>query len=119
MIKSLGSIIRRINPGKCKALFVNYQHRKLIKEGIAYIIAKYVASARQASTVVPPKVKAHMFRHSKAMHLLQAGINLIYIRDFLGHVVDLKTTEIYAKVDTETKRKAIEKLYPDLIDSHS
>jgi site-specific recombinase XerD len=98
-------------------LFANNQHRKLTKEGIAYIIAKYVASARQASTLVPPKVKAHMFRHSKAMHLLQAGINLIYIRDFLGHV-DLKTTEIYARVDPETKRKAIEKLYPDLIDSH-
>ena len=57
-----------------------------------------------------------MFRHSKAMHLLQAGVNLIYIRDFLGHV-DIKTTEIYAKSDTETKRNAIEKVYPDLIDS--
>ena len=40
-----------------------------------------------------------------------------YIRDFLGHV-DIKTTEIYAKADTETKRKAIESLYPDLIDSN-
>jgi hypothetical protein len=51
------------------------------------------------------------------MHLLQAGVNLIYIRDFLGHV-DIKTTEIYAKADTETKRKAIENVYPDLIDSN-
>ena len=42
-------------------------------------------------------------------------INLIYIRDFLGHV-DLKTTEIYARADTEMKRKAIENAYPDLID---
>ncbi len=51
------------------------------------------------------------------MHLLQAGVNLIYIRDFLGHV-DVKTTEIYAKADTETKRKALEKVQPDLIDSN-
>ena len=51
------------------------------------------------------------------MHLLQAGVNLIYIRDFLGHI-DLKTTEIYARTDTETKRKAIENAYPDLIDSN-
>jgi len=57
-----------------------------------------------------------MFRHSKAMHLLQAGVNLIYIRDFLGHA-DIKTTEIYAKADTELKRKAIENAYPDLVDS--
>ena len=96
-------------------LFTNSQHHKLTKEGIAYVIAKYVASARKTSTIVPAKVKAHMLRHSKAMHLLQAGVNLIYIRDFLGHV-DLKTTEIYARADTETKRKAIENVYPDLID---
>jgi integrase/recombinase XerD len=97
-------------------LFANNQHRKLTKEGVAYIIAKYVESARKTSTLVPEKVKAHMFRHSKAMHLLQAGVNIIYIRDFLGHV-DLKTTEIYARADTEMKRKAIENVYPDLIDS--
>jgi integrase/recombinase XerD len=98
-------------------LFTNNQHKKLTKEGVAYIISKYVATARNTSTLVPLKVKAHMFRHSKAMHLLQAGVNLIYIRDFLGHV-DLKTTEIYARTDTETKRKAIENAYPDLIDSN-
>lgn len=55
-----------------------------------------------------------MFRHTKAMHLLQSGVNLIYIRDFLGHV-DIRTTEIYAKYDTETKRKAIENAYPELV----
>lgn len=98
-------------------LFTNGQGNKLTKEGVAYIVAKYAESARKTSTTVPSKVKVHMFRHSKAMHLLQAGVNLIYIRDFLGHV-DLKTTEVYARTDTETKRKAIEKAYPDLIDSN-
>lgn len=98
-------------------LFTNNQHHKLTKEGVAYIVAKYVVNGRKISTIIPPKVKVHMFRHSKAMHLLQAGVNLIYIRDFLGHV-DLKTTEIYARTDTETKRKAIENAYPDLIDSN-
>ena len=58
-----------------------------------------------------------MFRHSKAMHLLKADVNLIYIRDFLGHA-DIKTTEIYAKSDTELKRKAIENAYPDLVDNN-
>lgn len=100
-----------------KPLFTNNQHNKLTKEGVAYIISKYVTSARKVSTLIPTKINAHMFRHSKAMHLLQAGINLIYIRDFLGHV-DIKTTEIYAKSDVETKRKAVENLYPDLIDSN-
>lgn len=98
-------------------LFTNSQNHKLTKEGVAYIIAKYVVCARKASTLVPAKVNVHMLRHSKAMHLLQAGVNLIYIRDFLGHV-DLKTTEIYARADTEMKRKAIENVHPDLIDSN-
>ena len=34
-----------------------------------------------------------MFRHSKAMHLLESGVNYIYIRDFLGHS-NIKTTEV-------------------------
>ena len=97
-------------------LFTNNQHHKLTKVGIIYIVTKYVASARQKSNIVPLRVNIHMFRHSKAMHLLQAGVNLVYIRDFLGHV-DLKTTDIYARADTEMKRKAIEKVQPDLIDS--
>lgn len=97
-------------------LFFNNQHNKLTKEGVAYILNKYVKLARNSSPKVPEKVSPHMLRHSKAMHLLHAGVNLIYIRDFLGHV-DIKTTEVYARADTETKRKALENAYPDIISS--
>ena len=98
-------------------LFTNRQHLALTKEGVAYIIGKYANIARSQSLILPEKVKPHMFRHSKAMHLLQAGVNIVYIRDFLGHV-DIKTTEIYARADTETKRAAIENVYPDLVTSN-
>jgi integrase len=47
------------------------------------------------------------------MHLIQAGVNLIYIRDLLGHA-DVSTTEIYARADAETKRRAIENAYEPL-----
>lgn len=97
-------------------LFTNSQHNKLTKEGIAYILNKYVIMARTISRIIPKQVSPHVFRHSKAMHLLRAGVNLIYIRDFLGHI-DLKTTEIYARTDTETKRAAIENAFPDIINS--
>ena len=98
-------------------LFENNQHHKLTKEGISYILMKYVAKARESSQSIPAKVSPHMLRHSKAMHLLQAGVALIYIRDFLGHN-DIRTTEIYAKCDTESKRSAIESAYHDLIGSN-
>jgi len=97
-------------------LFINNQRNKLTKEGVSYILNKYVKMAREKSSKVPEHACPHMLRHSKAMHLLQAGVNLIYIRDFLGHV-DIKTTEVYARADTETKRKAIENAYPDIITS--
>ena len=46
--------------------------------------------------------------------LLQAGVNLIYILDLLGHA-DIATTEIYARADTELKRTALESAYPELV----
>ena len=50
-----------------------------------------------------------MLRHTKGMHLLQCGISLEMIRDFLGHV-DTKTTQIYARANLEMKRNALEKI---------
>jgi site-specific recombinase XerD len=47
------------------------------------------------------------------MHLIEAGVNLIYIRDLLGHA-NVSTTEIYARADTEAKRRAIENAYEPL-----
>lgn len=98
-------------------LFTNKQHNKLSKEGVAYVVNKYAVMAHEVSDKVPEKVRCHMLRHSKAVHLLQAGVNLIYIRDFLGHS-DIKTTEIYARADAELKRQALENAYPDLVDSN-
>ena len=45
-------------------------------------------------------------RHTRAMHLLEAGINLIYIRDILGHS-SVTTTEIYAKTNPKIKEQQI------------
>lgn len=47
------------------------------------------------------------------MHLLQAGVNLVYIRDILGHV-SVQTTEIYARADSKQKRDALEKAYVNI-----
>ncbi len=95
-------------------LFMNSRRQPLTRAGVAFILAKYAQQARALSAMVPDHVTPHMLRHSKAMHLLQAGINLIYIRDLLGHV-DVATTEIYARTDTELKRQALEQAYPNLV----
>lgn len=98
-----------------KLLFINRSGNKLTGAGVTYIVKKYAEIARLSNPSLIPKVLSpHCFRHSKAMHLLQSGVDLIYIRDFLGHE-SLKTTEIYAKVDSLAKRKAIENAYSDTL----
>lgn len=47
------------------------------------------------------------------MHMLEAGINLVYIRDFLGHTST--TTEIYARASEKLKEQALEKLTSGII----
>jgi len=89
-------------------LFSNRKHEKLTRAGITYILNKYVEKARsEHPELISDVVSPHGFRHSKSMHMLQAGVPLIYIRDFLGHS-EISTTEIYARCDSEQKRKAIE-----------
>ncbi|MBN1999360.1 tyrosine-type recombinase/integrase [candidate division KSB1 bacterium] len=93
--------------GSCH-VFQNRSDAKLTRAGITYILSKYVEAARVLHPeLIPKKISPHCFRHSKAMHLLQSGVNLIYIRDFLGHVT-IKTTEMYARADSRMKRKALE-----------
>lgn len=95
-------------------LFINPSGQKLTRGGITYILQKYCDRARLIdSNLIPKKISPHCLRHSKAMHLLQSGVNLIYIRDFLGHA-DIKTTEIYAKANPEMKRNALERAYAEL-----
>jgi integrase/recombinase XerD len=96
-------------------LFVNQKQQQLSRWGISYILDKYVEMAKSNPEFqVRFPVTPHVLRHSKSMHLLQSGVNLIYIRDFLGHV-DCSTTEVYARADSEMKRKAIENAYVDLV----
>ena len=82
---------------------------------MAKLLARHVRAVRARDPGWAPglPVTPHTLRRSRAMHLIQAGVNLIYIRDLLGHA-DVSTTEIYARADAETKRKAIENAYQPL-----
>lgn len=95
-------------------LFFNSRKEKLTRAGINHIVQKYVKAARKENRmIIPDKISCHTLRHSKAMHLLQAGVNLVYIRDILGHV-SIQTTEIYARADSKQKREALERAYVNI-----
>lgn len=101
---------------KDKFLFTNHMGKQLTRAGVAYILKKYVELAREGHPrLIPDKFSPHCMRHSKAMHLLQAGVAIIYIRDFLGHE-SIKTTEVYAKADGKSKREALDAAYSAAIE---
>lgn len=90
-------------------VFTNRSGKNYTRAGIKYILDKYAAAAKLSMPMLlPDNISSHSLRHSKAMHLLQSGVNIVYIRDILGHS-DLNTTERYARADTKMKREALER----------
>lgn len=81
---------------------------KICDDTIRVRMKIYAEMARKECKEVPEKVHPHLWRHSRAMHLYQHGMDLTLISQWLGHK-QFTTTLVYAYADTETKRKAIEK----------
>lgn len=95
-------------------LFSNSRKEKLTRAGVTYILKTYAGLARKINpAIIPERACCHSLPHSKAMHLLQAGVNLVYIRDLLGHV-SVQATDVYARADSKQKREAFEKAYIEL-----
>ncbi|MGZ6638295.1 MAG: tyrosine-type recombinase/integrase, partial [Solirubrobacteraceae bacterium] len=96
-------------------LFHGPQQTRLTRWAVTKLLAKHIQSLRRRDPGYAPglNITPHVIRRTRAMHLLKAGVNVIYIRDLLGHA-DVSTTEIYARADPETKRKAIENAYESL-----
>ncbi len=85
--------------------------QRLSDRRVRYMLQKYGEQARCVCSEVPENVYPHLFRHSRAMHLYQEGMDLTLVSQWLGHS-QLETTQIYAHADTEHKRRAIEAATP-------
>ena len=86
-------------------LFLNTQGRRLSRSGVSHILRKLAARAgicpRHATRVSP-----HVIRHTTAMHLLHAGVDLTTIAAWLGHA-QLSTTHDYVQIDLRMKQKVV------------
>lgn len=102
---------------KNEYLIKNKNNQQMSRDGIEYIVQKYATILKINDPSFPSKVHPHMFRHSKAMHMLAVDIPIVYIRDFLGHE-DISTTMIYARADSRKKNEAINNLAPKLIEEN-
>lgn len=89
-------------------LFLNANGKPITRFGIRHIVRKYAARAGEKCLSIRRKtVGPHTWRHSTAVHLLQAGNDLNMIAMWLGHA-DVNTTHAYAEIDMEMKRKMLE-----------
>jgi site-specific recombinase XerD len=76
---------------------------------VRYLLHKYARLAEPVATsLVAKRVHPHVLRHATAVHLLQAGVDLVTISHWLGHA-SVETTNRYAAVNLETKRAALAK----------
>ncbi len=93
-------------------LFRNHRGERLTRFGVRYLLRKYCLRAQLAApTLAAKRLHPHSMRHSSAVHLLRAGVDITTISHWLGHA-SVTTTSRYATIDLDMKRKALEQARP-------
>jgi len=87
-------------------LFLNQRGQPLTRHGVLRLIRKYSTGASQSSRSPRRPLHPHILRHSCAVALLQAGVDITVIRDYLGHA-SIATTNHYVSTNLKMKRDAL------------
>jgi site-specific recombinase XerD len=100
---------RRVADEPDAPVFLNAHGKRITRFGVEVILKRHVAAAaKHQPSLGRKRVSPHTLRHTAAMHLLQAGVELNVIKSWLGHV-SITTTSQYIEIDLAMKRKAIER----------
>ncbi len=93
-------------------LFRNARGDPLSRDGAAYILSKYVSLAARELPILKKRrrITPHVLRHSCAVALLQAGVDITVIRDYLGHA-SVATTGRYVSTNVQMKREALQSFW--------
>ena len=98
--------------GDTHTLFPNARGGRLSADGVQYILAKHTAVACQTCPSLQQKrVTPHVLRHTMAMELLQAGVDLAVIALWLGHE-SVETTQIYLQANLALQEEILAKTTP-------
>lgn len=87
-------------------LFTNNKNKKLCSNTIRKILNKYCDKARKVDSTLLGHIYPHLLRHSKATHLINKGVSVLEVKEFLGHA-SLESTQIYITTDIMKKRDAL------------
>ena len=90
----------------------------LFGENTTYSMLKHLLLKINQMNIISKKITSHTFRRSRATHLLEAGVNILYIQELLGHE-DISTTQEYAKVIEKNKIEAIKKVSPNIVETEA
>jgi integrase/recombinase XerD len=111
-VAALQTLLSSITEGNAAPIFRNHRGEPMTRFGVRYLLRRYAERARTAApTLGAKRVHPHTYRHSAAVHLLRAGVDLVTISHWLGHA-SVETTNRYAAIDLETKRQALERAGP-------
>lgn len=95
-------------------VFVSRRGQALTRFGIYKIVCHHTHGLSKAQAHRPQRrISPHVFRHTAAVHLLEAGVEPNVIRGWLGHV-GLETTNRYAEINIRMKQKALEACQPPI-----
>ncbi len=87
---------------------------KMTQMAVSKRLKMYAQSAHDICPEVPLDLHAHQFRHAKASHWLEDGMNIVQISLLLGHA-QLETTLIYLDVSLEQKAEALATLEDETV----
>jgi site-specific recombinase XerD len=93
-------------------LFPSARGVALSRDGVEYLLAKHMATARfRCPSLKTKRVSAHVLRHTLAMDLLQSGVDRSVIALWLGHEC-MDTTQVYLHASLQLKERALAKTQP-------
>lgn len=100
-----GEVLRK-SGGDRNALFVSERGRRLSARQLQSIVGKFLKQAADDD-----RLSTHSLRHSFATHLLDAGADLMAVKELLGHA-SLSTTQIYTHTSKERLKKVYQQAHP-------
>lgn len=111
----VGAYIEAFKLSRKSPLFLNRSGNRLTRAGVSNVVERHWRAASLACPGIAEhdSVKPHLLRHSKATHLVEEGVNIYYVRDFLGHS-SVTTTQVYLKTNLGKMREAIESASIDI-----
>nr|WP_235046907.1 tyrosine-type recombinase/integrase [Arthrobacter nitrophenolicus] len=99
-------------PQRLAPLFPGPSGQKLTRDAVAKIVARHVKTAtKDCPSLALKTISPHTLRHTCAMRLLQAGIDIATIALWLGHE-NIRTTQIYLHADLTLKQRALDRTAP-------